>query len=255
MKKNCTTKKESPLKQKGFKSALDVFFEQNVPQLGGHITREAVVLEIIKLVEKYHPKTDRLKMGQMIWFSIHKDETAGYGKKLSSCRQQPVIIDVIHDTDIEDLLQGVKKKVRQQKVAVRLFKQAYEQDGVLTLSDVGSIMRLSTGTISNYIRAYEKENDELVPRRGTIHDMGRSITHKKIICQKFFYEKKTIEITAKETYHSPQAVVRYINDFKRVRECLKAGWSITQTAYTTGLSKSLTNEYVDMMDEHGIPVF
>lgn len=255
MNKSSSTSKESPVKKKGFKAALDTFFAQNVPQLGGHLTREAVVNEIIKMIDQYYPKTDRLKMGQMIWFAVHKDETAGYGKKVEACRQQPVILDVIHDADIENLLQGVKKKERIKKVIVRLFNQAYAQDGVLTLMDISSIMRLSTCTISRYIREYEKEHNELIPRRGTIHDLGRSISHKKIICRKFFYDKKTIEITAKETYHSPQAVARYINDFKRVRECIKAGWTVLQTACTTGLSKSLTNEYVEMMNEYGIPSF
>ena len=205
------------------------------------------------MIEVYYPSSDRLKMGQMVWFAIHKNETAGYGKRLESCKQQPVILDVIHDEDIESVLNGVKKNVRQQQTAVRLFKQAYDQNGVMTVADVGTIMRLSPATISLYVRKYEKEHNELVPRRGTIHDMGRSVTHKKIICLKYYYEKKTIELTAKETYHSPQAVARYINDFKRVRECIKEGWSIDKTAYTTGLSKSLTKEYVDIIDENGVP--
>lgn len=253
MKKTTQKKSESPYKQKTFKAALDTFFDLNVPQLGGHLTRKAVVDEIEKMIDVYYPETDRMKMGQMVWFAIHKDETAGYGKRLESCKQQPVILDVINDLDIENLLNGVKKSKRQQQTAVRLFKQAYKQNGVLTLADVGSIMRLSTSTISLYVRDHEKTNNELVPRRGTIHDMGRSITHKKIICFKYYYENKTIELTAKETYHSPQAVVRYINDFKRVRECIKAGWTIEKTAYTTNLSKSLTKEYVDMIDEYGLP--
>jgi hypothetical protein len=62
---------------------------------------------------------------------------------------------------------------------VSLFKQAKEQGAVSTGVDVASMMRLSPGTISNYVRQWAKEHQEIVPRRGTIHDMGRSITHKK----------------------------------------------------------------------------
>ena len=58
--------------------------------------------------------------------------------------------------------------------------------------------------------------------------------------------------TARETYRSPQAVIRYANDFKRVRECLKEGWSVERISYTTGLSKSLTKKYVDMLNEKEI---
>jgi len=107
----------------------------------------------------------------------------------------------------------VKKRERQKKVAVRLFRQSYEQKGVLSNADVGSIMRLSPATVSGNIREYEKQTGQIVPRRGTIHDMGRNLTHKRIICQKHFLEGKSVEQTARETYHSPQAVFRYTNDF------------------------------------------
>jgi hypothetical protein len=56
-------------------------------------------------------------------------------------------------------------------------------------------------------------------------------------------------MTARETYHTPRAVTRYINDFERVMECLKARWSVEKTAYTTNLSKKLTLEYADMIKE------
>ena len=252
MKGNSRTS-EHPYLKKGFKSALDYFFAENLPQLGGSLTRTPVVEKIYEMVESYFPATDRLKMGQMIWYAVDEGEKAGYGKSLQQSKLRPVILDVIHETDIEDILKGVKNRERQKKVLVRLFKQSYEQKGVLTNADAASILRLSMVTISKYIQEYEKETGRIVPRRGTIHDMGRTLTHKKIICQKHFAEGKTVEQTAKETYHSPQAVVRYTNDFKRVRECLKEGWNIQRIAYTTGLSKSLTREYVEMINGEEIP--
>jgi hypothetical protein len=238
-----------PYLKKGFKSALDGFFRENVPQLGGALTRAPVVERIYQMVEEYFPSTERLKMGQMIWYAVDEAEKAGYGKSLQNSKLRPVILDILHETDIEDVLQGVRKRERQKKVAVRLFTQSYEQKGVLTNADVGSMMRLSPVTVSGYIREYEKQSGKIIPRRGTIHDMGRTLTHKRIICQKHFLEGKSVEQTARETYHSPQAVVRYANDFMRVRECLKEGWGVERIAYTTGLSKSLTQEYADMINE------
>ena len=40
-------------------------------------------------------------------------------------------------------------------------------------------MGLTAGTISRYVREHEKETGDLVPRRGTVHDMGPSLTHKR----------------------------------------------------------------------------
>ena len=247
--KGKTTESAPSYTKKGFQAALDTFFARHVPQLGGSLTRTAVVDKVNEMVQEYFPSTDRLKMGQMIWYAVDEKEKAGYGKSLEKCEQRPVIVDVIHETDIEDLLQGVKKRERQKRVITRLFTQAYEQGGVLTNADVGSILRLSPGTISRYVRDYEKETEKILPRRGTIHDMGRAVTHKRIICKKHFLEGKSIEQTARETYHSPPAVARYANDLKRVRECFKAKWSIEKIAYASGLSESLTKEYVDMIEE------
>jgi len=56
-----------------------------------------------------------------------------------------------------------------------------------------------------------------------VHDLGRSTTHKKIICEKSLRAKKATPDIAKETHHSPSAVDRYLGDFNRVRFCLKKG--------------------------------
>jgi predicted transcriptional regulator len=242
-----------PYEKKGFKAALNCFLAEQVPQLGGELTRQPVVARIYDMVQEYFPPTERVQMGQMVWYAVDEKEKSGYGKSLDKCKQVPVILDIIHETDIEDILNGVKKRERQKKVAVRLFNEAYEQHGVLTHADVGAIMRLAPGTVCRYIVEYEAETNKMVPRRGNIHDMGPTLTHKRIICKKMFSEGKSVEQTARETHHSPAAVVRYANDFKRVRECLKERWSAKKIAFATGLSVSLTNEYVDMLKGGELP--
>lgn len=233
--------------KKTFSSALDTFLSECCPSLRGKLIREPVVKEIGKLVDKYYPPIERMRMGQVLWYAVDVKEKAGFGKRIENCQLQPVVLDLIHESDIDDVLKGLAKRERQKKVVARLFKQAYDQGGVLTNADVGAIMRLSPGTISKYVREYEREQSTMVPRRGNIHDMGRTLTHKRLICQKHLKDGKTIEQTAQETFHSPESVRKYVNDFNRVRECLKAGWSVEKISYATGLSKNLTEEYVDMI--------
>lgn len=72
---------------------------------------------------------------------------------------------------------------------------------------------------------------------------------KKIICEKSFRDKKATPDIARETYHSPNAVDRYLNDFDRVRFCLKNGLSVEEVSFTTQLSKSLVVEYDDLIKE------
>ena len=242
-----------PFTKKGFKAALDLFLSEQVPSLGGSLSRKPIVDYIAKMVDDYFPATERMKMGQMAWFAIDESEKAGYGKSLSKCHQRPVILDVIHETDIDDLLAGLTKKERSTKVAVRLFQQAHEQKGVLTHADVGAVMRISPSTVSKYIRTHEKSTGTLVPRRGTIHDMGPTLTHKRVICEKLLIEGKTVEQTARETNHSTAAVTRYANAFRRVQACLKSDLTLDQTSFATGLSQSLVQQYFDMLNGKDLP--
>lgn len=240
--------KEPAWKRKTLDGTLKYFFKQSCPQLGGELTIEPVVKEVISIFDHFCPPTERMRMGQVMWYAVDVEETAGYGKSIDKCKLNPVVLDLVNLEDVDDLINGVKKRQRNRKVIVRLFNQAFEQGGVLTNADVGGIMRLSPGTISKYVREYEKETGKLVPRRGNIHDLGPTLTHKRIICIKCLQEGKTVEVTARETNHSPAAVTRYINDFKRVHTCLKDGWAVEKISYATGLSKSLTNEYINLIN-------
>lgn len=247
--KSAVSRKPPVWERKTLNGIIGYFLEENCPQLGGQLMIRPLVEKIIELFDQYCPPLDRLKMGQLVWYAVDVNETAGYGKSIDKCKLNAVILDLIHADDIESLLQGATKRERQKKVVARLYHQAYEQGGVLTCSDVGAIMRMAPGTISKYTREIEKETGKLLPRRGTIHDMGPTLTHKRIICIKCLKEGKTVEVTARETNHSPEAVTRYINDFQRVYACLNSGWEIDKISYATGLSKSLTREYINLINE------
>jgi AraC-like DNA-binding protein len=238
--------------RKGLPSAIDVFLEESCPQLGGDLTREPVVKKIIELVDEYLPSSERMRQGQVLWYAVDVDETSGYGKKIEKCKTKPVIVDLFTESDIDDLMKKIPKKDRMQKIAVRLFEESYEQNGVFTLNDVAAILKLSEGTISKYVREYEKTKNEVVPRRGNIHDMGPTLTHKKIICYKYYKEGKTVEDVCRETRHSKESVARYIDAFARVKECLKENWSIERISQVTALSRGLTKQYVDLIQSEKI---
>ena len=209
-----------------------------------------VVEKIMEMADLFLPATENLRPGQVLWYGIDQSETSGYGKKIEDCKITPVLVDLITEKDIEDCIQKVSKRERQKKVAVRLHQQAYDQGAVFSYGDSAAIMRLSAGTVGTYIREYEKETGNTVPRRGNIHDMGPTLTHKKIICIKHLMEGKSIEVTSRETNHSPEAVTRYTNDFRRIQVCLKEGWELGKISQATGLSKALTKQYIDIMEEH-----
>lgn len=242
-----------PLQRKTPEAALKQFLKQQFPQYGD-LSCDAIVKELVKLIEEFYPSNKHMKMGQVLWYAVDKNETAGYGKSIEKCKLKPVLLNYITDNDIKKLLNGENRKKIKQEIEVRLFNNSMEQGGVLNNIDVATIMNLSPSTISRHIREYEKENDVLIPRRGTIHDMGPSVTHKKQICYKVVVEGKTIEQVARETNHSPEAITRYVKDYKRISSCLANGLSIESTKFVTNVSKKLIYEYMNLIEENNIDI-
>jgi hypothetical protein len=148
-----------PLQKKTFASALDRFFEEQCPQLGGHLTRQVIVNTVQSLVEEFYPPHTHLRMGQVMWpaAAVDENETAAYGKSIEKTKLKPVFVDMIAPEDIEAMLNGEKAKLIRQRAAVRLFEQAKEQQAVFTGVDVATMMRLSPATISNYVRDWENK--------------------------------------------------------------------------------------------------
>src|SRR5271167_3149570 len=58
--------------------------------------------------------------------------------------------------------------------------------------------RCGSGRFSTYVLSHERETGKLIPRRGTIHDMGRSVSHKAIICSKSLVERKPTSQVAQD---------------------------------------------------------
>ena len=240
-----------PLERKTFKASLIRELRLHIPTLG-ELTAQPLAQRIQDLMTEYFPSVERLRMGQVVWPAVDEKESGGYGKRIEQTRLKPVLLEVIAEQDVKDLLSGVSCREVRKTAAVRLFTQANDQGGVLTSVDVATMLRVSPATIGKYIAEHEKAKGKLVPRRGTVHDMGPTLTHKSIICRRVILEGWSIEKTARETRHSPEAVTRYVHDYRRVYECLKKKFSVEETAFATSMSKRLVKEYADLIDEQGL---
>ena len=128
--------------------------------------------------------------------------------------------------------------------AVRLCERAHQQGALLSNSDLSELLSHADSMISSVLVEYEKQIGRLMPRRATLHDVGTGPTHKRIICWKRYAEGKPADIVARETYHSLEAVDRYLGQFDRVRHCRGEGISPEKTAFTLNCSVALVNEYL-----------
>jgi hypothetical protein len=243
-----TEKVYGPTKHKTFESAVISFLEREFPHLTGPLTRETFVNTLKSMVETFYPPTKNLKAGQFLWIAVAKEEKASYGKKMSSTRSVPVILTLIDQRDIERRMNGEEPSACEKEVIARLLKEAYSQGAVLSEADLSIILRKGVGPISKLILQYEKEHDTSLPGRGNIHDLGRSLSHKKEIVKKVKLDGKSPSDVARETNHSLRAVDRYTLDFERINFCLKKGLTVNETSFATSLNNNLVFEYVGIID-------
>lgn len=240
----------SPQHYKTFLGALEAFFEQECPQLGGSKTRQVLAKSILDMVVQFYPESSHMKPGQVQWVTVDKDEKSSYGKAIKNTRLKPVKLNLVQETDAKERSEGKKLRVMKQEAVARLLKEAYDQGGCLTNAEVAILLKISPTTVGKYIKIWETEKEEVLPRRGTIHDIGPSLTHKKIIIRKLFIEKKTVPEVCRETCHSESAVQRYIDKFKRVLLCKKKGMSKEEISYSVKMTERLLDEYEDIIKEY-----
>jgi len=104
------------------------------------------------------------------------EEKPGPGKTLSKMKVVPTILSITHEEDKQMRINGYShQEIRRYRVA-RLLKEAYNQKGVLTQADIAELIAVSARTIGKDIRTYQTELGIILPYRGTIHDIGPSLT-------------------------------------------------------------------------------
>jgi len=132
--------------------------------------------------------------------------------------------------------------------ALRPQSQRYRAQEITAISArYRLLLKCALSTIGKYVKEVEAEKGVQIPDRGKLHDMGRSVTHKKESVRYMLQNYSQTEIT-KLTHHSGEAVDRYLKDYNRVK-ILRDKLAPEEVAFATGLSIALVNEYLDLIKE------
>jgi hypothetical protein len=131
----------------------------------------------------------------------------------------------------------------------RLTREAYDQGGLLSQADIGILTGYSPGAVS-VTTVSLRQRGEFLPLRGYVVDMGSYPTHKAAVVRLYVDGLTTPDIAAR-TYHSKDAVDRYIRGFERVR-LLATKFSKEELPLLTGLSEGLVGQYLDLLEAHGL---
>jgi hypothetical protein len=240
-------KTNNSLKFKNFKQSFIRMLENDFSILGSGQILDLLADNTINLIDKYMP--ERIVPGTTIISAISKEAPKGHHRGIKGLPQIPINLDVINSEIIDKYIKKEKTRNIKKEYVIKLFFQAYNQGGVLSSLDVATLLKMSSATISKYVREYINETGTIVPTRGYIHDIGPSISHKGIIVGKFL-QGELPNIIARNTKHSQRAVDRYIKDYERIKICLKNKMETNIIHKTTGLSKKLINKYEELYNKY-----
>ena len=131
-----------------------------------------------------------------------------------------------------------------------MIREAYQQGAVLSTRDLSLLLIQSAPGLSHQRIEYEKENQTVLPHTGVIHDMGTTLTHKRIIIYKHVVEKKDPSIVARETNHSQPAVDKYLKDFNRVKTLVNDNKDLNFIHHTTNISRPVIKQYLQIINDY-----
>ena len=110
---------------------------------------------------------------------------------------------------------------------------------------------VSNKSLGEDIRHVQKEEGRLLPYRGTVHDLGRSLTHKVQIIRLLEQGYLESDICRKlSPAHDLSSVERYVQTYKNILKLLRRGFSPHEISGILSMSKSLVVAYVDIACEH-----
>ncbi len=229
-----------------FNSLLENFFAEHIPQVGGPELRKYLAVKLIDFIEIYMPLKNRIKPGQMLWTAVSKDTRAD-SKKV---QYKPVVLTLVTKDEIKNLTDGKSTPSKLlDNVIPRILNEAYKQDALLSMRDIGLILKRQPGNISTKRKAYEEKNNIVLPTPASLQDMGSGVTHKVLILKKILLEKKEMNVVRSETKHTQQAIDRYLKDYRRIEMLLDSNKNIEFAKRVTGMSKHLIKQYKEIYNE------
>lgn len=236
------------LKGKTLKQMLMYRFLNQYGYDKGEVTAGAIIDDVLCLVEQYYRYSDHsfLKQGQMVWHAVPIDEQCQKHKSMAQTRTQPVVLDMITESDIEDWKAPMHHREVRLKKIERWTTQAYDQGALLSQLDLAVLLTTSEMTAGQYVREYHNLYNRPLPTRGNIQLIGSGQTHKKQIIT-LHLKGFLVPDIAKKTNHSKEAVERYIHDYEAIRLLTTKFDDVDLISRIVRLKSTVVQQYLDLI--------
>lgn len=236
--------------EKTFKNTVFHHIESNYGNLGGgKKLSELLATDIDNLASRFFVPREHVKPGQMVLTVVSKSDTPRVGKRMQDTEVKPVVVTLISEEEMRQWIDGTSKTVLKRNRMARIANEVFEQIGVVSLGDLSLIQLCGVGTTSKYIHRYEREQDVVLPYRGTIHDLGPTMTHKEVITEQVLNGKSHEQIK-NATGHSTKAICNYVKGYRRVVLLHNKGYPEEDISFITGMSRKLVQQYLKLGEKH-----
>jgi len=189
------------------------------------------------------------QQGQITYQAIALDEPPG--KPLKHCRKVPVHLTLMADGDAQAWGTEGPKALRYLRVH-RLIYEALAQGGALSQEDLACLLGVSLKTIKR-IFAYYRQQDQPLPSRGEIQDIGPGVSHKVPVIRKYVQDLSLSRISQHLGKHGISSMARYLRHFALVMILEDRGLTPAQMQSVIGISESLIQQYRTLYSELNVP--
>jgi hypothetical protein len=188
----------------------------------------------------------KLRSGQISYEAVSADEPPS--KHIILCKKITTKLSLVNfNSDLNVLAETGLAGLRRHRL-LRISKEAYDQEAVLSYEDLAILLTTSPATVKRDARALRNQGF-FVMTRGWKQDMGPGLSHKTQILDLYLKGYQFTEIEAK-TNHSESSILRYLRHFAQVIQLLSKGFESGQIRVVTGFSDKLINEYIELYKQY-----
>jgi len=241
----------SPLRDKTLANILRQQFVDEFGYGNKVVFAEVMIERILETIESFAQPISLLRPGQLLWMAVAHDGHKHAMQAMKEIPQVPVVLDLITDEELKELAAGEDYRTVRRRRHSRLLKQALDQNGVLAQSDLAAISLLPHQQVSKDIAHVRKNEDRLLPYRGSVQDIGATLTHKVEVARLLEAGYLEPEICRKlSPTHTLNAVENYAQSYKNVLKLVERGFAPNEISSILCIGLRVVDAYIDIVNEH-----
>ena len=241
----------APLRDKTLSSVLRHLFVTEFGYEKKVIFAEAMIERILETIEAFVKPASLLEPGQLLWMAVVNDGRKHARKSMKEISQVPVILDLVTDDELQALANGEEYRLVRRRRHARLLEQAFAQGGVLAQNDLAAITLTSRTQASDDIARIQESEDRILPYRGSVQDLGATLTHKVEVIRLLEAGYLEPDICRRlSVVHDLQSVENYVQPYKNVMKLLERGLTPREVSDILSVSERLVEAYIEIIREH-----